>query len=70
MGQEGGNTQKLSEFYRNENKELSIPAKGNNEQAYSRPERLLQNPAGSSQLTPSRLHVLKPEADPACAAQP
>lgn len=33
---ERGNTQKLSQLYRN--KELSIPAKGNRDQAYSHPK--------------------------------
>lgn len=37
MGQERGNTQKLSQLYRN--KELSIPAKGNRGQGYSHPNK-------------------------------
>lgn len=37
MGQERGNTQKLSQLYRN--KELNIPAKGNRGQAYSHPNK-------------------------------
>lgn len=41
MGQERGNTQKLSQLYRN--KELSIPAKGNRGQAYSHPNKQSQS---------------------------
>lgn len=39
--EERGNTQKLSQLYRN--KELSIPAKGNRKQAYSHPNEQSHN---------------------------
>lgn len=60
MGQERerGNTQKLSQIYRN--KELSILAKGNREQAYSHPnEQRVTTAKGSRELQTPRLHFLK-----------
>lgn len=55
---ERGNTQKLSQLYRN--KELSIPAKDNREQAYSHPnqQRATIAQLGEEAPIPS-LHFLK-----------
>lgn len=62
MGQERGNTQKLSQLYRN--KEQSIPAKGNREQAYSHPNEQRATPATGSKDSHPRASRLKTQDCP------
>lgn len=57
MGQKRGNTQKLSQLYRN--KELSIPAKGNRGQAYSHPNKQRHNSNRVKKRLIPGLHFLK-----------